>query len=363
MSVTLLDDYRDRLAKLDPNYFIGSIIFFSISGVMDVQGKRTTVPVRVTRQQLEAWFLDLDLDLSYLPPMIKKVDAFRKASTLSSREYDLSEAETVKLTVEEIDYNPEFVLRHVFRTVHNKRTQVSSMAHVATLKFFRGARNAAGLRATAQHYKTTVNKVMVEIGIDGKPTGKKYPLEGAELQHVVDLVADFDQRYDDLAVNLQSDALRAVIRNYLTGLNAIGVKPTGGVYFVHNSRQRTLDALQELVRRIGQGCTFHQIPLLDTLDQREMLTEAFQTEVQDEVNKLLADISSANQAAKAKSRQISPNDYSRFMERYKDVLSRSEEYTRVLGLAQGRAGASLELALDAVSDMAGRLVVKSKPKP
>ena len=236
------------------------------------------------------------------------------------------------------------------------------MSHVGTLKFMRGARSAAGQRSSGHHYKTAVLTEMIEIGVDGKPTGVKVDFDGAERQRVLDLVAEFEQRYDDLAVNLQSDAIRAVVRNYLTDLNAIGVKPTGGVYFVASSRQRTLDNLQKLVERIGQGCTFHQVPLLDTHDQRAMLTEAFQLEVQDEVNKLLGEIAAANDKAKGKGKTINPTDYARFMERYKDILSRAEEYTRVLGLAQGRAGSALELALDAVMDMSGRLATGAKKK-
>jgi hypothetical protein len=97
------------------------------------------------------------------------------------------------------------------------------------------------------------------------------------------------------------------------------------------------------------------------MDQREMLTEAFQTEVQDEVNSLLKQIADVNEKARAKANKVSPGEYSKLMDRYRDIQSRSEEYTRVLGLVQGRAGSALETALDAVMDLSGRLDHGKKP--
>lgn len=361
---TVLDDYKSRIAGLEPDKFIGSILWFSITGNVEREdGKKTTVPVRVTHDQLDQWFDDLDLDKTYLPPRIKKVDAFRKASSEAKSEYPgPKEHQSTTLRVVEIDYNAEFVLRHVLRDVHDKRAQTTTTAHVATLKFMRGGRTSQGVRSSAQHYKTSINSNLIELGLDQRPTGSKYPLSDQDKGMVEELIADFDTRYTDLSANLHSDAVRAVIRNYLTDLNAIGVKPSGGVYFVHTSRQRTVDALQQLVKRVGQGCSFHQLPLLDTLDQREMLTEAFQTEVQDEVDKLLKEIAGSNEKAQTKGNKIPPAEYAKFMDRYQDIVSRSEEYTRVLGLAQGRAGSALETALDAVIEMSGRLDVK-KTKP
>jgi hypothetical protein len=358
--MTVLDNYVDRLAGMPADHFIGSILWFSIAGTIErADGKRTTVPVRVTHDQLETWFDELDLDKDFLPPRIKKVDAFRKASSQAVAEYPgPKDGQTTKLRVEEIDYNPEFVLRHILRDVHDKRTQTSTSAHVATLKFMRGGRTSAGVNASSQHYKHSINTNLIELGLDQKPTGQRYPLPEADRKMIKQVIEEFDERYTDLAANLHSDAVRAVIRNYLASLNAIGVKPSGGVYFVHTSRQPTVDALQELVRRVGQGCTFHQLPLLDTLDQRQMLTEAFQTEVQDEVDKLLKEIAGANEKARSKGNKIPPAEYAKFMDAYQDIVSRSEEYTRVLGLAQGRAGVALETALDAVVEMSGRLQLK-----
>jgi len=358
--VTDLDTYRAQVASLAPDRIIGSILWFSITGTVDrADGRRTMLPVRVQHDVLTQWFTELDLDERFLPPKIKKIDAFRTAtSNVKGTRYPLNEYQEAEFLVTEIDANPEYVLRHIIREVRDKNAKHSTYAHVATLKFFRGARTSAGKRHSMEHYKATINHTLVEVGLDGKKTGNTYPLDAVDRMQVENLLANIEVAYTDLAANLHAQAIRAVIRNYLVHLNAIAVKPSGGVYFVHNSRQSTLNNLQELVKRIGQGCSFHQIPLPDTTEQREMLTEAFEAEVEDDCRLLQKEIAEVNDKARTKGGKITAAKYADLSARYADIVQRSEEYTRVLGLAQERAAIALENSLDLVMDLATRIDVK-----
>lgn len=345
MTITELRSYKDRVAGLPENQFIGSILWYSIAGTVTyVDGKRTQTPVRVTRDQLKIWFDDLGLDTAFLPPPILKVDAFRKATTHAERSYDMGDGKRGELYVHEVDSNNDFVLRHLLHRVVDPKQQDDDdkVKHtfIASLKFFRAGRSSAGKRDT-EHYKT-------------RPVPR---LTGKLREMAEDLLTEVDEKYNDLAVNLNEEKVRAVVRNYLIHLNAIAVKPQGAVYFVHNTRQDTLDALQELVRRIGQGCTMEQIPLVDTADQRRMLSDAFQTEVEDDVRLLLGKIAEVNE--KAKAGKIKPALYVELNQRYQDVASRAEEYTRVLGMSQGRAAAALEMALDNVMKLATNVDFKA----
>lgn len=338
-----LQTYKDRLSGLDSSRFIGSILWFSITGsVTYVNGRRESRPVRVTHDQLEIWFDELGLDKKFLPPPIKAVDAFRKATSEVSREYPLDQdGMSATLMVREVDYDAEQVVRHVVKEVRDRRgKKLDYDPHLATLKFLRGGRTMKGKRAGGESFKSAVMN----------------HVRDAERTNVENLLHEANERYKDLATNLHADAVRAVVRNYLTDLNAIAVKPSGGVYFVHLSRQPTVDALQELIKRVNQGCSFHQLPLLDTGEQREMLNDAFQTEVEDETRKLLADVAGFNDKV-ASGGKIPPTKYAEFQSRYQSILERSEEHTKVIGLAQGRAGAVLELAFDTLMDLSGRIDV------
>lgn len=339
-----LASYKARLSGLEPDRFIGSISWYSITGqVTYVNGKRESHPVRVTHDQLEKWFDELGLDKNFLPPPIRAYDAFRKATTEVSLEYPLDQdGMSATLMVREVDFDNEQIVRHVIKEVRDRRgKKLDYDPHLATLKFLRGGRTAAGKRG-GETFKSAVMKHVT----------------GPERQHVNSLIETANDRYKDLCANIHADTIRSIIRNYLVSLNAISVKPSGGVYFVHLSRQPTVDSLQELVQRVGQGCSFHQLPLLDTVEQREMLTDAFQTEVEDEIRKLNGEIVGLND--KVKGGKVPVTKYAEFQAKYQAILDRSEDYTRVLGLAQGRAGAALELAFDALMDLSGRIDVAAK---
>lgn len=345
--VASLDAYRKELVGLPAERFIGSLLWFSLSGGREVDlttGTVTTHPVRTTHALLEQWFKDLDLDEAFLPPKILKVNAFRKASSEVTRKYETSaEGVHATLLVREVTYDGEQVVRHIVKEMRDSRQQkLKYEPHLATLKFFRARRTAAGRAANSEDWRWQIlNTVAPE-----------------DLPHVESMIAEIQGRYDDLAVYLHHQAIRGMIRDYLTSLNAIAVKPQGGVYFIHQSRQDTVDALQQLVERIGPNCSFHQVPLLDTPRQRAMLTDAFQDEVEQDVKLLLKDVLDLNEKVKNGKGKVTPEKYADLNARLQDVMSRSTEYTRVLGLAQGRAGDALELGIIAVSELAGRIVVK-----
>lgn len=367
-TATDLQAYKDKVAKLPTDKVLGTILWFSITGSVErvVSATNTTrhqvVPVRVTREQLEAWFTDLGLDKAFLPPAIAKVNAFRKASTDTERTFNVNADEVQRLFTKEIDFNEEYVLRHIHREVANKKTQTTTYAHVATLKFFRGARSSGGKRHSSEHYVPTILTTLTEIGLDNRPTGNRYKLSDEDKARVENFIADFDTQYTDLSANLTSQAIRKIIRDYVSSLNAIVLRPSGGVYFVHSSRQQTLDALQELVRRIGQGCSFHQVPLVDTDEQRVMLTDALQSEIEDECQGLLKKLMEINEVASKKGGKVTAAQYAGLKNEWDELAVRSEEYTRVLGLAQGRAGAAMDLALDSIIGLIDRIDTGKKTR-
>lgn len=351
MGVATLDRHIDRLAGVDPSKFIGSLLWFSISGVVDrSDGKKAIVPVRVTRDQLAKWFEELNLDPAFLPPPIAKANAFRAATTEMERSYDLDEeGKSASLMMREVLYDDERVVRNITMETRDRKGAKLTYDKVATITFYRGDKSARGTTSSGEHYRAKI--------VDG--------LSPRDRAHVQRLLDDLEVRYNDLTVNLQSQAIRAVIRNYVTHLNAIPVKPSGGLYFIHNTRQEQLNALQELVSRIGQGSTFSQCPLIDTSEQREMLTEAFEDDVEDEVRLLLTDLGELQEKAKKKGQKtgyVTPQAYAAAMNKWQRIAERSAEYTEKLGLRQERAAAALDTALTAVVDMQRHLAAPTTPR-
>lgn len=346
-AASMLSEYKARLAGLPENKFIGSILWFTVAGTVehsDSRGRRV-VPVRVNHDQLEAWFDELGLTKDFLPPRIKKVDAFRNASSQVRREYALpTEGQFAELLVVEVKSDAEQVIRHVMRQVRDERREKLSYDHMATLKFIRGGRTAKGKRHSGDHWKSSI----------------LHAVQSPDREEVEALIEEVEDRYADLSANLQSPAIRGILRSYLSHLNAIPMKTSGGVYFVHKDRQDSLDALQKLARRIGQGCSLEQFPLIDTDDSRNMLTDAFESEVETECRLLLKEAAELNALAQEKG-ALDARKYAALNARYQEVQDRSEEYTRLLGVTQGRAASALELALITISDMS-RLISTKKAR-
>lgn len=350
MGVSTLERYTDRLAGLEPSAFIGSLLWFSITGLIDRTDGKRVIPVRVTRDTLAGWFDELGLDPAFLPPPISKSNAFRAATGDMERSYDLlEEGVSANLMIREVLYDEERVIRHITMETRDRRGAKLTYDKVASLTFYRGDKTTRGTAASGEHYKVKI--------VDG--------LSAVHRSEVDKLIVDLEARYNDLSVNLQSQAIRAVIRNYVTHLNAIPVRPSGGLYFIHNTRQAQLDSLQELVRRIGQGSSFSQCPLIDTSEQREMLSSAFEDDVEDEVRLLLTNLAEIQEKAKKKNQKtgyVTPQSYAAAMNSWQRIAERSAEYTEKLGLRQERAAAALDTALQAVVDMQRHLAAPKKAK-
>lgn len=333
-----LNDYKNRLADIDPSKFVGSILWFSISGEVDRKenGKKQLTPVRVTREWMADQFTKLQLDPKFLPDQLNPINAFKAVSTNARREYPLPEdGTTARLMVREVTSDEERIVRHIIREVCDSKGEMLSYSHIGTLVFWRKRKSA----------KTTNSNHLDMIALNSA--------DSLDREHLDSLFEQINTDYLDACVNLQSQAIRAILRNYLGSLNAIAVKPQGGVYFVHTTRQDAIDSLQTLVARIGQGCKFHQLPLLDTVEQREMLTDAFQDEVEHDVEVLLERIAVANA-----SKGIRLSTFIALQLQVQAITERAHEYAQLLGLAQGRAGAALELAFDTVAGLGTKLVAE-----
>ena len=328
MTTDTFEHYRQALAGLPADKFIGSILWF-------------TVPdPSITRSDLEQHFFDLGLDERFLPRPISAVNAFRRATGEAENEYDLpQEGQSALLFIEEVDYDSERVERHVMRRVRDRKGKQLSYETVGQAVFYRASRAAKARGLGGESVKWTI--------LDQRLT-----LRSDEHDIVRDFINETNQSYRHLCDYLTPDAIRAVFRNYIAFLNAISVRPSGGVYFVHRTRQDTVDLLTELARRLSGGVALHSLPLIDTEEQRDMLSEAYQDEVEKEVEKLLGQVAEINAKHKGK---IPPGKYAELQEAWNDLSERSKEYTTIFNARQERAGSALELALDAVVDMAQRL--------
>lgn len=335
--MTAFDQYKAQLAGLPDDKFIGSVLWFTVNRA------------RVTLDEMRLWFLELGLDERFLPNPPLAVDAFRNAtgeSHVSTIEYALAKGgQTAKLSFEEVKYDAELVERQIVRMVRDRHLGELSHTIVGRGKFYRQSKQSRRKGEAAGH------KVKFTIDWDG--------LESQAEKEQVD--AWVNRVHDEYAMLCQfptANAIRGTIRQYIQHLNAISVRPSGGVYFVHKSRQATINALVEFAERFKNGSQVHTLPLVDTGEQREMLADSFQAEVTEKCQRLLTDVAKLNE--KYGKGKIPAKDYAAANGAYQDLMERAREYTDILQLGMGEAGTALEAALDSVMDLATRIDHKGK---
>lgn len=355
--MNLLDNLAGYYATLNPDLFLGNVVWFTISGEIErPDGKRQVQPLRVNPNDMHEWFEELGLDKGFLPPRIFAHDAFRRAVSGFKAEYPLPrEGQSALLRVVEVDSNNEFVLVHVMRDIRDRRKQYVVSHHVATLKFIRGG--DAMRRAGGGNVKAQILDNIVEYDLDGNETGRREPMHMYDYEQVKKGLAEFTARYDNYREFMDGASVRRVIRNYVNDLDAVQCRKSGGVYFIHRRFNETIFALRTLVEeKIGQGCEFRAFPILDAPNARDMLVQDYQAEVEEKCQAIQVRIAKAMAEAKSKGKiGLDPLTYAKFNAEYQGVLGKSEDMTRMLGQAQGRAGTALTSTLEVLMTVADNL--------
>lgn len=320
-----LTDYTDQLAGLDPSSFIGVALYYEFN------------QPRVNREDLEAHFLDLGLNDDFIPPEINPTDAYKRATGAEAR-YRIAENEhglRTEYFVRDVDSDDDRIIRHVVREVRDSKGKKLEYDEVGEAIFYRASRSPGG-----------GHSILFRVHDD--------MLSEWEQGQVREFIDRMNNAFHFFTQFYYTQAIRDMIRKYIESLNAVPMRRGGAIYFVHVSRWDTITRLVELVNeRIGYGCRLHMMPLIDTGYQRSMLSEAFQDEVEKQSEKLLGKIAKLNE--KFAGKKVPAGKYAGIQAEWQDLTDRSEEYSRIFNQRQERSATALEMALDAVMEMATRI--------
>jgi hypothetical protein len=294
----------------------------------------------VTPGQLQLWFTQLGLDAAFLPGPIRAVDAFEKvtgpsgvrhsypldnrAGTARRRSRQDGKGREATLMIRHVRRDRDQIVRHLVREVRDEESvQLSYDTRLAELTFRRdqapSAEHGAGsLLVTPDHAAIR-------------------QLPASEHDEVGMVLTEIKAAYQRNCAYLTADRLRTVIRGYIEALNAIRVRPTGGVYFVHQAHAATLAALRELVSRLGEGSYLSRVPIPDQDEMREMVIAAFTTRSRDELSRLAADIATAQRDGATEA------TISTLHKRYRDLQASATEHAQLLNTSLDDTTAVMQL--------------------
>ncbi len=321
MTETTFQDYLNQTAGLPEDAFLGTLVWYTVPEA-----------VSITPDDLERLFGELGLDPTHLPNPLTAANAFTKAtgdSPTAKTTYTLADGHEARVRIENVSSNRDAIYRKVVRVRVDERGKTIGHAIVGDATFYK-----ANTGPGTERLKFAIHD------------GELQPGERVHLESYIKTVYDDYIRRKTFLLDM---AIRGVFRNYVASLNAISVRPSGGMYFVHRDRWSEVNKLMLLAERLG--ATLEACPLPDFPRQQEMLVEAFQAEAEKAVIKLVEDIEKVRDAGK----EITPEVLARFGADVKAIEMRALEHSRIFNCSQDRTSNALEIAYEVIRGLTQNL--------
>jgi hypothetical protein len=293
MTSTLLD-YQLSVTDLPDEAFLGQLSFFTIT--------ETDVNFDHARKRLD----ELGIEPVGMRKRLRPVDAYKKAASEVARKFDRRGDEHHSFLVRQVGQDSETSHRHVVleRAIY-KTGQRRKLSYdvVATIVYDRTEEDVTVTRLDPAGYTFTTEE---QEWLDGHLDG-------------------MNERFQHWCTHLDAHAVRTFVRDYLSHISAISVRPNGSLYFVPQTRLDEVKNLATWVREMGSQ--FHAIPLLKIDDQKEMLSEAYELDLLTEIGQLTNDISKimANP-----DRTITQDTFDDYTEKAATLIARTDEYSDLL---------------------------------
>lgn len=338
--MTNVTSYASTAAQLPDNYFLGQIVSFTINDC--------DVELEAARDKLT----QLNLRTKTMRKKLRPIDAFKKAANEVAVKFDREEFS---------DEQHSLLVRPVGQDL------AESHRHIV----FERAVWKAGSRRRVEH--ETVWKLMYDRGVrqkDGSITNdaiyaEKQVLPYAQLStrekawldaHIGNNGDNLKARYEHWKTHLDSHAIRTFVREYVIDLlGGFSVKGnSGGLYFVEQKHIKELRDLMEFVKSVGSH--MHLIPLLDIVEQREMLAEAFFQETMDEIRQQMVEI---NKIMSNPTRTITDDTYDQYASRAATLMTKRKNTAQLLDRSLDNADTELKIFQTQVLKLASRI---KKPK-
>ena len=302
--MSTMTEYNQAAASVPDEALLGSLVWYTISDV-DINYEKA-------KRELE----DRGLNAAALKP-IRSVDAYRLATKELKRSFPMADHLKLNILVRNVGQDADAVYRQIVcERVNTKPGQKRRLIYdpSADVIFHRNTKTDDEATGSIEVRRRTP----AELERDMTPDQKEW------------LDARLDElhgRFHHLRTHLGNHKVRNFVREYLHSLGAVAVRESGGVYFVRQSRKDELENLGGWIQDIGSA--FHSTPLLDLMNQREMLARSFEEEAIKEVERLSGEIDNILQDSNRKVREKTFDDYAL---RAAELTSKAKEYADMLDI-------------------------------
>lgn len=284
----------------------------------------TITDCSITFEQMKAAMEAAGIDPKYLPRTINPRDAFRRAiKTSEVRNEPLDDPTKVKpeemrylnILPRQVRMDKDALVFQLVREVVDSKNQ--RLEYTPIVEYVLGADNAL--------------KVASMTTLDG-PTWKRALALEDEYQRCQD-------HYDGIRV-------RGIVTAIIEECRPVSVRPSGGVYFVPQAFDDRIEALREFVSRIAEygtttrRSTVRTIPVVDASEQRDMITESLEEQVEGGSQALIEEMTALLKSGK----RITTTVAQKFIERVRGLGDLTKTYEEMLTVQSSKAASAIEVA-------------------
>lgn len=330
---TTVREYNEAAAAVPEEALLGSLVWYTLSDI--------DIHYETAKQDL----IDRGMDPELLKP-IRPVDAYRLATKELETTFPSKNGVKLNVMVRSVGHDAETAYRQIVcERVTTKAGKRRKLIYdpSAELIYHRGTRNKDGI--VGDHIEI-VRRTPPSLEQDMTPEQKAWM--DARLD-------ELPNRFRHLRTHLGNHKVRNFVREYLRSLGAVAVRESGGVYFVRQSRSDEVAKLGEWVRYIGS--TFHTTPLLDLVNQRQMLADAFQEEAIREVERLSSEI---DKILSEPGRKVQESTFDDYALRAAELTAKAAEYADMLDIRSEVAHLQIESFKRKTMNLVERIDYKKK---
>lgn len=294
---------------IDPSLLLGYMFFYNLG------------ELKIEEDELVNIFVNNGLQKSYVKK-ISKVDAFRRASSDAKQTIEINyygDIKKAKIEVDEVRCDKEGIVRLVGRKVVDEKNEKLSYQAIGRLLFDRDNEMIMTSSDPAYSHEYNYGQIM----------------------------QDTEALYHDFSNYHTKDTVRNITVNVLKKMYPVNLLPTGLAKFIPKSNKSDLYALQGVIKDLsayGQGNLFEIIPVIDTLEQRDMVNTAAVREIKSDLHAFTEEL----REVLVNKQSISVRTATSYAERFKDLKIKVSEYEQLLGTYMGALTQQIQAAINLV---------------
>lgn len=270
---------------------------------------------KITHQKLVETVTSLPLDPFIIPSPPRLGDAFKRACRNSERRGLAipNSDHSANILVRSVSNTGKEIERHMVLEIVDTEGKVLEYHDCAQMVFDR-TKNT--LRVRKQTMPGTIDPIITAS------------------------LTMFNHNFDDAAIHIEPQVIRRMLRDQLDYMHAVGVRKEGSVYFYPPKYLEKGEGLEALLNSFGNESTFHNLPLVDTTKQREMVKAALESEIHLEAIQTITELKRAVDSKEP----LLVRQFTEYRDRLNSLRLRSSDYQSLINVEMTK----VEVELDAM---------------